>query len=282
MTLRIQRDTPALLTVTFYVDGTPTNDAPVTVGITKADGSVLVAPGAATANPSPGVYAYSLARQAALNHLTVTWTGANQTQTTVVEIVGGFYITESELRSRANMADAATFSDAKFLAARQWFEDTFERATGVAWVPRFRRVRIAGNGSGLLLPDLFPRSLLSVRAYTSATVFTSYTAAELADIDLADSGAATRLHPGSWPYGARNLVMEYEHGADSPPSDVVEAAAVAIRDRLLSKVTGNKVYAVQTSDGIVRSSTPGDRRPFGIPECDAVANARDHTIPAVA
>lgn len=282
MTIRVNKN-PSLREIVFYADGSPTNDNPVTVGVTKTDGSVLIAPGTATSNPSGGHYTYALPAQSSLNTLTETWSGATVTHTITVEVVGGFYISEAELRSRANMSDSIKFSDDKFLAARNWFEDTFERATGVAWVPRFRRVRLSASGTRtLLLPDLFPTRLLSVRVYTSATSYGAYTADELSDVDPVDSGALERLYLGVWTAGARNVVVEYEHGFACPPSDVVEAAAVAIRDRLVSNVQGNRAYAVQTQDGIIRNSVPGRDRPFGIPEVDAVAAARDHRVPAIA
>lgn len=281
MTVRVKRGTPSLRTTTFYADGTPTTDGSVTVTVTTDDGTTLLSSAAAEA--SPGVYTYTLPAQTNLAALTETWTGATVTHQVSVEIVGRFYLTEADLRDRANMADAAKFTDAKFLAARNWFEGTFELATGVAWVPRYRRVRLSGDGSRtLLLPDLYPRRLLSVRAYTSATAYTSYTVDEIADIHAAEYGSLERLYLGTWARGASNVVVTYEHGMDSPPSDVVEAAAVAIRDRLVSNVSGNRTYAVQTQDGIIRNSVPGANRPFGIPEVDAVCSARDHRVPAIA
>jgi hypothetical protein len=39
---------------------------------------------------------------------------------------------------------------------------------------------------------------------------------------------------------------------------------------------------VQTEAGIVRSSTPGQNTPFGIPFVDEVVQARSHRVPAVA
>lgn len=270
---RIKRGSPSLREVTFYQDGTPTNDAPVTVGVTRADGTVVIAAGTATANPGTGRYTYTLPAQASVDRLTETWTGANSVHTVTVEIVGGFYVTEAQIRA---MANTATFSDAQIIAARTWFEDTFEDYTGVAWVPRYGQATIDGSGSSsLILPHMLTRTVRSVTTYTAPTTSTAYTVDELAGVAYEGSGVLRRWS-GYFTKGYR-YVVAYEHGADSPPSDVVEAAKVAILDHLLVHLEGgraNRVFGVQTQDGIVRTSQPGDGRPFGIPEVDAVANRR--------
>lgn len=221
---------------------------------------------------------------------TGTWSGSVQSETVYVEIVGDFYVTLAAIRALPNLSDTAKFPNAKLSDARQWFETTFEAATGVAWVPRFARDRVSGDGRGALMLPHWPVRLdpltgrpavYSVRTYSAAATYTSYDSTALADLTL-DGSALRRVDGTTFTTGTRNIVVEYEHGFDGPPADVLEAAKVAIRDRLLDQNIGNRVFGVSTQDGIVRTSTPGPERPFGIPSVDAVVAANNHRIPGVA
>lgn len=257
----------------------------VTVGATKADGSTLIAAGTATGGTNPYTKTLTAAQTASLDILTATWTdaGDGSVNTTTAEIVGGYYVTVAEMRALKNLDNTSTFPDAKLIAARQWFEDAFERYTAVAWVPRYTRVRVDGNYSTtLLLPYQRVRTVRSVRTYSDATTYTAFSAAELADLHYRDWGAVQRGTLGHFTAGTANVVIELEHGYDEPPTDVKQAALVAIRDYLLTDNTGNRVFGVQTQDGIIRSSAPGPDRPFGIPFVDEVAVSRSHKVPAVA
>lgn len=293
MTERLLRGFPQTVQTTFYLDGTPTSAGTVTVTITRADGTA-VATAAATTTPSTGVYVYSLAAQSLLGLLTATFTGTiagSPASTTVqVEIVGGFYVSLAEIRALPNLSEVAKFTNAELADARTWFESTFERATGVAWVPRYARDRVAGGSvSTLILPHWPVRNdpltgqpaVYSVRSYTDAATYAAFTAGELADL-IVDGPHLRRFAGSTFTLGNGNLMVEYEHGYDSPPADVVEAAKVAIRDRLLGQNVGNRVFGVTTEQGILRTSTPGPGRPFGIPDVDEVAAANDHRVPAIA
>lgn len=181
------------------------------------------------------------------------------------------YVTVAQVRALPNLGDAAKFTDAEITDAISWFETTFEDFTHVAWTPRTRTVTLESNPDGTVtLPDLLPRRVVSVRTYTGPTAYTDFTADELAGIMLAGSGVLRRW---SGRFSGR-VEVTYEYGYGAPPSDVVEAAKVAIRDRLLNDNVGNRQYSVQTEAGIVRSSTPGPDRPFGLPVVDEVANRR--------
>lgn len=195
------------------------------------------------------------------------------------------YVTVAELRALPNLADTARFSDAELTAATTWFETTFEGYTGVAWQPRaVTDERHYTRRTGLLiLRHLRPRTITAVRSYTAAATSTAYTAGELADLAFDEGGVVRRLGAASSftsDYGM--IAVDYTHGYDAPPADVVEAAKTAIRAHLIDDYQANRQYAVLTEAGIVRTSTPGEGRPFGLPEVDAVANRRNHSIPGMA
>lgn len=232
------RGTAATLPVTLLdQDGEPANaSGTLTVRVQKADGTDLLAAGTATTNPTgTGTYTAALtaAQTATLEVLTATWTdaGDSSTHTTVHEIVGGYYFTVDDAiatDSKIGAHDRATVQ-----AVRRDTEDEFEQITQVAFVPRYRRARVNGTGtSRLLLPNPMVRTVRSVRVYSSATAYTSYTADELAAIAVSASGVVTRTDGLAWAFGVQNIVIEYEHGHDRPPAEIKRAAIARCRQRL--------------------------------------------------
>ncbi len=285
MSERVLRGTSATLAVVFYSDEDVAEaDGAVTVTITATDGTVVVATTNTTHTPGEDTYTYVLPPQDDLNELTAVWSGTFagqvQTITTEVEIVGGFYLTLGAIRTAKNLNDADKFPSATLRTARTWFEETFEDFTAVAWVPRYRRVTLDGwsmDGS-LILPDLYVRSIRSVSCTSSAGVTTAFTSPELAGLVVDDAGILSRRSQTFWPAGTSTITVEYEHGKDRPTPDIVEAGKVAIADRVLGANAGNRQYSVATEAGIVRSSTPGPKTPFGIPFVDEVAVRRRHRV----
>lgn len=286
--VRVLVNTPGLPDVQFLSgDEGQDADGAVTVTVTRADGSAL-ATAAATVSAGDGRYTFALAAQTRLDRLKLVWTGTfgglPSSLTTYVEIVGGFYVSLAELRSSPNLGAAHKYDDVDLAEARAWFEDTFEDHTGVAWVPRSAREKVSAGRRGWVVLRRHPvRAVTSVRSYTSAVDYSEFTADELADLDVSDSGIVRRQWLGSWPSGYRNLVVEYEHGYDAPPADICRAAVVGIREGLLTNKVGSRQFSVATDQGIVREAVASERYPFGVPFVDAVANRhRSHRTPAIA
>jgi hypothetical protein len=244
---RVEHNKPANIDQAFYVDGVLTDaDGPVTVTVTRADGTAIVTD-AATTNLSVGVYRYALAAQN-LNLLTFTytgvWSGATVVETQHVEIVGDFYFDLDAARAAdAAFASTTDYSTAEIVRVRAEVEDAIEAAAGVAFVRRFARHALDGAGTAtLLLPHMHPRSVLSVRTYAAATTFTTYTADELAALVVEPSGLLRRW-AGSFLRGNGNIVVEYEHGFDAPPPIIRRAALLLLRYWLRA----NKVASVDPS-----------------------------------
>jgi hypothetical protein len=267
-----------------------------TVGIIDADGTQLVTDAVPT-RVSLGNYSYAYVVPALgeVGIWTAHWAGTVDGAAaggddffqvvTPAELITDTYVTLTELRALPNLADTSKFTNAELTAATVWFETLFEDYTGVAWIPRtVTDERHYGTGDVLILDHLQPRTISAVRAYSDVSTSVAYTAAELADLRLAPSGLIRRNTLG-WFTSAYGLVaVDYQHGYDAPPADVVEAAKVAIRDHLIVDYQANRQYAVSTEAGIVRTSTPDAAagRPFGIPEVDSVANRRRHRCPSAA
>lgn len=277
-----------VLTNTFLVGTTPTDPGTVSLAVTTPAGVTTTYTFAAAqiTKTSTGVYTKTLTPDAAGTWVYV-WTGTGPAADIapgffVVSAVGPSYVTLAEIRALPNLSDTAKFTNAEIAAAIDWFETTFEDATGVAWVPRTVTERLNGAGkTDLLLGHLFPRTI-TAGSITTGGVVTALTAPELADLIVYDHGQVVRLSLGSWPLGHRNVSITYSHGFSSPPPDVVEAAKVAVRAKLVDDQTGNRVFAVQTEAGIIRSSAPGADRPFGIPFVDEIAKRRSHKGPGTA
>jgi hypothetical protein len=295
----IRAGVAATLTVQFAdSDGEPAVPAgTVTIGITKADGSTLVASGTATVTPTDTTTrTYALAAVNTLELLTVTWTdgGDGSTHTQLVEVVGGYYFSVTQARQRdTSLADPAEYPSSAIIRARREVEEQCEAITGVAWVPRFRRVRVDGTGTGaIVLPDPMLRTVRSVRTYSTGTAFTAWPAGDvtgitIGDSDMARAGVAQRADGGYWPWGVQNMVVEYEHGFDRPPADLIKAAIIHCRHQLNENVRSgllDRATSFQPVDGgNVMLATPG-RFGFetGIPYVDAVYQRYSMTVPGIA
>lgn len=292
MTQQLLRNTGALLSQTFYAGEEPVDaDGVVTVTVTTGGGTVD-STGPAT-SAGDGRYTYSLAPHPNLGQLMITWagtfSGVAQSLTSTVEVVGGFYVALAEIRALPGMGDVGKYPTDDLVKARQWFETLFEGYVGRAFVPRGTTERVSGTGSSSLLLGQWPvRTVTAVSVYTTATEITTYTVDELADLYPDPTGAIRRVSLGAWPCGNRNISVTYEYGEDSAPADVKDVCLVAVSEKLTEDANrgarANRQFSVATQEGIVRLSTPGDGRPFGIPTVDQVANAyrsRFH-VPAMA
>jgi hypothetical protein len=287
---QILRGAQATLSYQFRdADGEPAAPAgTVTVGVTKADGTVVIAADTATSGADAAPRTVALPAQAELELLTATWVdgGDDSEHRQLVEVVGGYYFDVATARARETaLADESTYPPAAIITARGEVEAQCERICGVAWVPRYRRERVDGSGgTDLVLPDRALRTVRSVRVYTGAT-YTQFTADEIAA--LACHGAVVvRTDGAMWPRGRQNIFVEYEHGYDRPPADLVLAAIVHLRHQLNETKTGLPDRATQfqpIDGGNVLLATPG-RYGFetGIPAVDAVYQRYDHKVPGLA
>jgi hypothetical protein len=290
----------ATLTVQFTdSDGIPAAPSGVvTVGITKADGTVLVAAGTATVTPADTTTrTYALAAVNTLELLTVAWTDAGDASVTtqLVEVVGGYYFTPAELRAfDTSTADGAQYTDAQIVDARRQVEEQFEQVCGVAFVPRYRRVRLTGDIISIKLPDPMLRTLRSIRFYTGASTYTSGDVNAIAGVGVGDAedaraGVATRFDLGWWviPLTTQSTVVEYEHGYSRPPSLLKQAAMVYCRN-VLNNLSRSSVIdradSFQMIDGgVIRYAQPG-RAGYhtGLPSVDQILDQYSMKVPGLA
>jgi hypothetical protein len=274
-TQRLLRGIAASVTATITdAAGDPAAGLTVTVTIARADGTSLYTDTATTGN-GDGTYSKALTATelANLDVLTCTWKVSTVARaTTVHEIQGGYYFTAGDLaiaeQGRAGSIDADTL-----IVLRDEVETEVERICGAAFVPRYRRVRLDGTGTTrLLAPDPLPRTVRSVRVYSDATTYTSFTAAEVAALELHDHGLIERRDHNVFPAGAQNILVEYEHGHDRPPADLRRAVLRRARSRALMATSGipDRALSFTAENGqTFRLATP-DAWSTGDPEVDAV------------
>lgn len=262
-------------------DGEPAAPAAaVTVGVTKADGTVVVAAGTATDGDAAAPRTVALDAQAQLEWLTATWTVSGvAVATTYVEVVGGYWFSLADARAAdPQLNDESIYPPARVLAKRAAIEVELEDVTNVAWVPRYQRVTVAGSGCReLMLPLVELRTIRSVRAYNADGVtYTAFTADQLASLTITagDSivGAAT------WARGVQ-YVLEVEHGHDRPEADLRDAAITLLRYRMNAHKSGtpDRATSMSTGDITYALSTPGQRGVItGIPDVDVVLVRRTY------
>lgn len=251
------------LSASWYDDnGTLVDPGVTTVGITDVVGTIIVAAGTATAGTGAAARTYALAAQMELDILTVTWTSATYgafVQT--VEVVGAllFTVREARIFDNSALSNTSTYTSAAIDEARARITDEFESICGVSFVPRYRRDVLSGDGGyELVLPVGRLRALRTAESRASGTsIWTAYTASELADVLVEPWGLITRDSLGSFTTGTRNLRVGYEHGYDTPPLEVKQAALLALRYYLTASNLSDRAMSISTEFGTTNLWTPG-------------------------
>lgn len=278
---RILRTASSVLEHLFDVDETATDSTtPVTVAVTDANGTSVVAGTATSAGAGTGRYTLALAGQPLVALLTVAWSatiaGAAVVETDTVEIVGGFFFTLREGRaSDSSLSDTGKYPTAKLIAKRLETEQECEEICDRAFVPRYGRAVLDGTGTSelLLAGDNDIRSIRAVRvASRVGETFVALTPGELARLTVTRDRVLLRTDGAIWTEERSNVIVEYEHGLTVPPEDLRLASMTRFKSRLNIDKTGVPARALSytTGDGTnYRMSIPDAYR-TGLPDVDAV------------
>jgi hypothetical protein len=267
--IRVLRTAKATLSRTFYLDEVGTDPTgSVGVSVNRLNGT-LVESGTATATGNPGEVTYTFGGLDVVDELVLTWSASMGGDAVVldsdrIEVVGGFYFGLAEGRDVDKvLKDPVKFPSATLADVRAETEDECERITGQAWVPRFRRETLSGSGSSVL-----QLSNPLVRAVRSVTV------AGIAWSVPAWSELGLLHYPSGWPAGHLNVVVEYEHGHDTPNTEIVRASkqrfkSIALEGKSALPDRAERVITVDQQGGsVVYGSPTADKT--GIPGVDAV------------
>lgn len=267
-------------------DGEPADPGTVTVGVTRSDGTEVIAPATATVGSGAAArtVAVTVAQTAQVDFLTATWTVSGATvATTVHEVIGAYLLTRAEFIAREPKMGATTAPS--FSRHRRDADDFLKQETRRGLTPRFAVERIdAGRGGAtriLRYPDL--RAVRWANQIGASGTVTALTAAQIASIGPDGAGMATLRDGSVWLAGI--VEVGYEHGYDRAPFDVVGAAAAYLRYLVGGGTSGVPVRATSYSDGqggVTQLATPG-LGPFitGIPEVDQMIESHRWSVPGI-
>lgn len=288
-TTRVPVTAPATLSHTFVVGEIPTDPSPATatVVITDATGATIV-PSTAANHGTAGVFTYSLPGQADLTDLTVAWSavfsGSTVIETDYAAIVGRRYFTLADARgSDTSLASPERYSLADLERGRLEVEDEVETICDRAFVPRYRRAVLDGTGgTEIMLTDApwaeLGRSAGDIRRIASATQASQYggtatalTPTQLAACYVTAANTLRRTDGNVWVKGYGNIVIEYEYGWSTPPSDLVHAMYTRLRDVLNREKTGvpDRATSYTVPDGGTYRIAQPEQYKTGIPSVDA-------------
>lgn len=268
---RVKRATSETLSKTWTDrnTGAIVDPGTVTVGITRADGTVVVAPGTATSGGGAAARTFVLttAHTALLDDLTVTWTTTNQgTDPDLVQIVGDVLFTVADARRIKPLDNTTTYTTADIVAMRTMVEQALEEACGVAFVPRYTREKHVGN-SGLTVHLRWPY-VQAIRSVESDG--TAWSPGELSAAHVSTYGtlwSATRLT-------ADSLVVGYEHGHGYPPPEVSRAGLILLKAWLVGRdrpIDERAITFNAAEGGTYSLAVPGrNGSQFGHPDVDVV------------
>lgn len=289
--LRVLRTARATLTRTFYLDEMAVDaDATVTVTVTRLDGTAVDTQNATGPDPNHQ-YSYTFPGRDVLDLLHVVWTlsiggDAITLDQDEIEVCGGNYFTLTDARNiDPQLKNTVTYPTSTLAETRIEVEDECERITDQAWVPRFAREVLDGQGRGeLRLFHPLVRAIRSVEVRASASsAYIPFDTNQLAAVAGGRDGVL-RLDSGFvwsttswwvwgwlWPLGRENIIVEYEHGNDFPPSDIRRASKRRFKSMALGTKSGLPDTAERiavTEMGTVLLASP-DIDKTGLPEVDA-------------
>lgn len=269
---RILRGTAATLTFQGRdSDGEPADPGTVTVGVTRSDGSDVIAAGTATtAVGTARTVALTAAQTATLDVLYATWTVSGVAiATTRHDVVGGFYFVVDDLRAgEPSTSTGPTTAETRTL--RAYVETMIEQATGTSFVPRFDVAVVTGAVTrDLVLPRWYLRSVRWVRLWSSNTITLNL---ESDEVEAIQPDTAGILHLDRSTEGLR-VEVGFEHGLDAPPADVARESLRFARqqhNRAASRALPEASTSLRLDNGsFVTLATPGvGNWHTGIPSVD--------------
>jgi len=251
--VRVQKGTG----VVIYTE--PFDDVPSSVSVTATrattGAAISPAPTATVVGQRVKVTLTAAAHTNTLDDLTVVVSATVATlaekQTFMVQVVGAHYCTIGSLREEKQLDDQQRYPDALVAEIRDELCEYVEQAADVSFTPRFGEENHVGDGTDHLV--LRTNQVRSITAITIDGVSQSLTDFELLAGDRLwrRSGVAFNWH--------LPVIVQFEHGHDTPPMKLVREVKKAIRSELLGRgaqAPTNMLYE-QTADGLtVRYSTP--------------------------
>jgi hypothetical protein len=284
----ISRNSAETLSVTIYSAETATDEdsQSVTLGIVSEAGTTIVAAGTAATRTATGVYGYSLAGQADLSRLTVTWSGTfggnAMSFITQTEIVGGHYSTPAEVRSLDSLSgEASAYPTADLVSAITWATEVIDNYCGTSFVYRYHRDVLDGTDTdNIKLSQLFPQKILA-----GSIAGTALTAQQISDLNRYTDGVI-RLKDDTWTFTnpGGQVIVDYEAGVSkTAPPDIAWAARTLSRFyalELKNRIPSNAM-SITNEFGNVSLAQSGMNKPTPLPDVNTVLNRHRHRAPVI-
>lgn len=279
---RIVVGRPASLQVAFNDGETVVDPGAVTVEVLRDDGAVLLAAGTPATGTGAGPRAVEIAAPAEVDWLHITWTSATHgTVAALVEVVGGRYVDLPLLAATPGVdgtGHAATVHTPEAReAAATAVEDLVDSYCG-AFTQRYHRETLYvwrktldGWGEWLLTSRLPLRRVLAANAGGVAHDHDGWV--------LAPSGVISGLRLA---HGTA-VDVAYAYGRSVLPADLQRACQALARQLLLDGAAymTDRARGIRDELGVTFLSTPGDRRPTGLPFVDATLNRYAEHVPVI-
>jgi hypothetical protein len=263
---RVLQLTPATLSQQWYEDGSAVDPGSVTVTVTGADGTAVASGAASGTGTAARTYNLTTTHTALLDRLTVTWTSSLKgTQTSYVEVVGGFLFSIAEFRALGSAyANTTNYPTATVADMRTTVEQALEDACGVAFVPRYEIETLNGVYSGLL-----PVKWAKVRTIRTVTIDT--VAGTPADYVALREGMI--YGSAYWSAGYGNVTVGYEHGHSTPPMRIKRAALILAKRWITPGSADDRAINVSNETGTYALFQAGVRgHQFDVPEVQAAVD----------
>lgn len=184
------------------------------------------------------------------------------------------YFTLAEFRALPDMESA---DEGKVLAIAAYFTAIVERETGRCFVPRTITETLSGGWASAIVLKRADVVSVTTLIVDGSSVGTGTVAA--------GAGVLRYLDGTRWSNAAPdNVTVTYSAGDAAPPADIKDAVMWATRDRLLAQGDQNDVdirkTSITTEYGTTSYVLPGENRPTGYPDLDALIASYKRSAPA--
>lgn len=292
----IAKGRPAVLTIEVRdFDGVLVAPSGSVAVVVKDVDETTVASGNATAGSETGIYTYTLSSTVTGTlgkyQATATFTvsGSAVTRTYEVEVVGDYLFEIHELRAKSGrLQNESNFPAEAIRQARETATQVLEEAAGVSFATRAARAILSGESlPDLFLPHVRVTAVDGVTLYDEATGVDddeAITGTALEDIEIKrDAGIIVRTDGNVFPYGSNNVVVDYEHGYETVPGEIREAAMTLAVEYLVESGLPARATSQSSDLGIfsISVSNPDLNRPTGIPAVDSAIKRYGYRGPAV-
>lgn len=284
---QIPRNQEATLTLTVYDDGTAADEGAATFITKDLDGTTIDT--LAVTDNGDGTYEVTIPAKSDLAFLTAylsfdTGTIFDQGR---IEIVGNLLMREDQVRAfRENMfADGTDYDDADLAEEQVRVMDWLENQTGRSWVPRYRRLTLAGNYSQRLNMRHYRKSqgasggegaVRNINTVLAATIDGS--AVDTSTLEI-DSPHIWRNN-GLWtsPTRGANTTIDIEYGLEHLANGADRIALLELADRLKMDRRDDAVVSGSDEFGTFNFEPQNSGRPSRVPEVNAWCRDNDKRL----